>query len=500
MKKSKILVISLFCFLSGFLPAQEVISYIGNDNYTLVERTNLRRYDNGKYTGLMSREVRSFLTQHRTSGGNIYYSGDFFVEQDTIKNSKVMFTGIHDAIPSKFFIDESGFMTMEEDNGYPSFRSFPSFPKTKLSIGDSWKGDSVRSIDPLNNDILTKIPMTIQYTYEGREEYHGEEVHRLSAQWATRYGITYWDFGGDKNLKSAQGSHKANILVSCRTGAMIFMTDVVDETFIYKDGNQITFKGTILQFTEYPTAVPHDEILPALKRIGAVAIADDKTVRSDKNAANVPGGNGITSADNQGVTTGKGDTAGNSAADSQVAMSGKGDTSGKNKTAGKGAAGGKDNPISKGDTDGKNAINDKVAPPLTPVTTADLGEKKITVQETDAGIRLAIHDLKFKPDSAELMPGETARLDEIAAVLKQTGSNKLLIEGFTADTGYPAGELKVSRDRAHAIAEALSKRGIDAGRFICKGSGAANPIADNSTPEGKAMNRRVEITILERNK
>ena len=122
------------------------------------------------------------------------------------------------------------------------------------------------------------------------------------------------------------------------------------------------------------------------------------------------------------------------------------------------------------------------------------------MQETDAGIKLAIHDLKFKADSAELMPGETVRLDEIASVLKQTGTNKLLIEGFTADTGYPAGELKVSRNRAYAIAEALSKRGIDAGRFICKGNGAANPVADNSTPEGKAMNRRVEITILERNK
>ena len=77
MKKSKIIFISLLSFLSGIMSAQEVISYTGNDNYTLVERTNLRRYDNGKYTGLMSREVRSFLTQHKTSGGNIYYSGDF---------------------------------------------------------------------------------------------------------------------------------------------------------------------------------------------------------------------------------------------------------------------------------------------------------------------------------------------------------------------------------------------------------------------------------------
>ena len=499
MKKSKIIFISLLSFLSGIMSAQEVISYIGNDNYTLVERTNLRRYDNGKYTGLMSREVRSFLTQHKTSGRNIYYSGDFFVEQDTIKNSKVMFTGIHDAIPSKFFIDESGMVTMEEDNGYPTFRSFPSFPKTKLSAGDSWKGDSVRSIDPLNNGILTKIPMTVQYTYEGREEYHGEKVHRLSAQWATRYGITYWDFGGDKNLKSAQGSHKANILVSCRTGAMVFMTDVVDETFIYSDGNQITFKGTILQFTEYPTSVPHDEILPALKRIGAVAIADTSKIVK-MNGTKLDANDKSTARDKAETTEklsmiDKNKLAANdkSPAGDKVTANNKTTAENKTTTGNKTPAENK-KPVLQTDSNPDTSKN------ISAVTPADLGEKKITVQETDAGIKLAIHDLKFKADSAELMPGETARLDEIASVLKQTGTNKLLIEGFTADTGYPAGELKVSRNRAYAIAEALSKRGIDAGRFICKGNGAANPVADNSTPEGKAMNRRVEITILERNK
>ena len=129
-----------------------------------------------------------------------------------------------------------------------------------------------------------------------------------------------------------------------------------------------------------------------------------------------------------------------------------------------------------------------------------MGPNKITVTETDAGIRLAIHDLKFKADSAELMPGESSRLDEIASVLKLSGNNKLLIEGHTADTGYKEGEQKVSNDRAHAIAQELSKRGINADRLICKGLGASRPIADNSTPEGKALNRRVEITILERNK
>ena len=51
-------------------------------------------------------------------------------------------------------------------------------------------------------------------------------------------------------------------------------------------------------------------------------------------------------------------------------------------------------------------------------------------------------------------------------------------------------------ERAKSIAQELVKRGINEGRLICKGSGSSKPIADNSTAEGKKMNRRVEITIL----
>ena len=72
-----------------------------------------------------------------------------------------------------------------------------------------------------------------------------------------------------------------------------------------------------------------------------------------------------------------------------------------------------------------------------------------------------------------------------------------MIEGHTADTGYEAGEMKLSKERADSIAAALSARGIGNERFICKGSGSKKPVATNDTPEGKAQNRRVEITILD---
>jgi len=56
--------------------------------------------------------------------------------------------------------------------------------------------------------------------------------------------------------------------------------------------------------------------------------------------------------------------------------------------------------------------------------------------------------------------------------------------------------MNLSVERAKSIAQELVKRGIKEGRLICKGSGSTKPIADNSTAEGKKINRRVEITIL----
>ncbi len=121
----------------------------------------------------------------------------------------------------------------------------------------------------------------------------------------------------------------------------------------------------------------------------------------------------------------------------------------------------------------------------------------ISVDNTEAGIRLTIQNLQFKADSAELLPGEEKRLDQIAEILRLADGAQFLIEGHTASTGYEAGEMKLSKERADSIAAALVKRGISSERFICKGSGSKKPIASNDTAEGKALNRRVEITILD---
>lgn len=517
MKKNCFSFLLLF-FLNFVFWGQEIqFRYNGGRSYTLVERTDLRRYENNRYVGLLSREIRSFISNY----GDLY-EGSFYVSQDTVRASLSVADRIHDSIPSRFRISDDGNLTMIEDNGYPTFRSFPAFSANRIKHGDSWQAKAVRAIDPLNKGIVTKIPMYVQYTYTGDENVRGEDVYVLTAKWATRYGQNiYMDFGGDKELKQAMGSHNATMYVSKVTGNAIVVRDSVDETFVYNDGKAVTFKGTISLFTEYPPAVDRSKIIRALQRVAAIdgdeakllAQADvtHRTGTVAKRESGLQGANDMKSdgmakklSDLQDSQVEKNTAGSQSAVESKKSLDSQSVALAKNIAGAQsaGLANRMQDSSSKSATVAKPSV-ESISNAVASVSKAQSDQaiaaasKPIKVENTTAGIRLTIQNLQFRPDSAELVSGESARLDQIASVLKEVPESQFLVEGHTAATGNETGEMRLSALRAHEIAKELSKRGIPQEKFICKGSGAHKPIADNSTPAGKAVNRRVEITILE---
>lgn len=478
-----------FLFFQNVFCQNVLLKYNGSGSYVYIERTDVRRYDNGKYTGLVSREVRSFIAPTSVpSGGKIsdrYYDGSFFIDEATKRNSREVNVGINGAVPSSFKISSDGILTMLVDNGYPSFRSFPAFTNQRISIGDKWQAKAERVVDPLNKGIFTKLPILVEYTYLKDELFHGEEVYVFSAQWATRYGISYWDFAGDKDLKSAQGSHKATMYVSKKSGNALVVRDMVDETFIYNDGNIYSFKGSISMFTEYPPAYDKNKLIPALQRVASVSEKEikeilEKPVNESSWIENEKKSSG--SIEKNDFESGANSRRNNSYAEKKIAKN-------ENQTYGA-----KNHPQKKKDS--ADEIQSKISAGKNSSPNSK-SEKKVIVENTAAGIRLTMQNLNFKPDSSELLPGENERLDQIAQVLKEVPDQMFLVEGHTASVGYEKGEMKLSVERANSVANALIQRGIPREKFICKGSGGTKPIADNSTQEGKAKNRRVEITILE---
>ncbi len=120
------------------------------------------------------------------------------------------------------------------------------------------------------------------------------------------------------------------------------------------------------------------------------------------------------------------------------------------------------------------------------------------VQVNDRGVTITLRHIQFPPDSAVLWASEKAKLDEISRILENIDGLDIEVAGHTALAGTAEGRYRLSLDRARAVGNYLLERGVrDPDEIIIRGYGAEKPVADNETPRGQSLNRRVEITILE---
>ncbi len=121
-----------------------------------------------------------------------------------------------------------------------------------------------------------------------------------------------------------------------------------------------------------------------------------------------------------------------------------------------------------------------------------------TVRADDDGVTIALEDIRFSPDSAELLESEVVKLEWLATVLENYPDRDVVISGHTALAGTPQGRERLSRERARAVGEFLIERGVrNREELMYRGMGAREPVAPNDTEENRRRNRRVEITILE---
>jgi len=129
----------------------------------------------------------------------------------------------------------------------------------------------------------------------------------------------------------------------------------------------------------------------------------------------------------------------------------------------------------------------------------DLGIDDVSVTAGEKGLTLSIENIQFMPDSDILLSSEREKLDKIVQILNAYPDNDLLITGHTALRGTKESRQKLSEERAQAVANYLiNKKVRDKYHVFTKGLGGDVPIADNKTELGRAKNRRVEITIMDK--
>ena len=119
----------------------------------------------------------------------------------------------------------------------------------------------------------------------------------------------------------------------------------------------------------------------------------------------------------------------------------------------------------------------------------------LQAKQTPRGMVLTLGDVLFELDRAILLPGAYSALDKTGAFLEEHPERQILIEGHTDAQGSASYNRDLSRQRAEAVRDALSQRGVDRERMHTTALGEDFPVATNDTAVGRQMNRRVEIVI-----
>ena len=123
-------------------------------------------------------------------------------------------------------------------------------------------------------------------------------------------------------------------------------------------------------------------------------------------------------------------------------------------------------------------------------------EKVILLSPIEVGKSIIVEDLLFKTGKNTLDERSFRILDQLVDFLNQNSTIQIELAGHTDSDGSDVFNQKLSEGRAQSAVNYLSSKGIGKNRLVAKGYGEAQPLAPNTSAEGKAKNRRVELKII----
>lgn len=147
------------------------------------------------------------------------------------------------------------------------------------------------------------------------------------------------------------------------------------------------------------------------------------------------------------------------------------------------------------DTDQDGVIDKDDRCPLTPGDPANFGCPIVKAEE-EAVLKTAFESLEFETGKNVIRSSSFASLDQLAALLISKPTWKLKIAGHTDDVGSEESNMTLSKNRTQATAKYLQGKGVPEKQLIMEWFGETKPIADNSTPEGRQINRRVDMQVV----
>jgi len=126
-----------------------------------------------------------------------------------------------------------------------------------------------------------------------------------------------------------------------------------------------------------------------------------------------------------------------------------------------------------------------------------MANTNVDVERRGDNIVLVFPDnITFATGSSQIKPAFMNALNHVAQSLQQYPDTHIQIAGFTDNVGSPSSNQRLSEDRAFRVRDYLSDRGVAVQRMQAVGYGQSRPVASNANADGRAQNRRVEITVI----
>lgn len=142
-------------------------------------------------------------------------------------------------------------------------------------------------------------------------------------------------------------------------------------------------------------------------------------------------------------------------------------------------------------------VDDVLVHKVPPILPIPVPEDDLSQIELEPGKIVALRDIYFEYDQAELMPRSFVELKKLLRLMSENPSLVIEVCGHTDSTGEIEYNQELSEKRAKSVADYLNTNGITPDRTRYKGCGSSQPIATNATPQGRQLNRRVEFVVLQ---
>jgi outer membrane protein OmpA-like peptidoglycan-associated protein len=123
--------------------------------------------------------------------------------------------------------------------------------------------------------------------------------------------------------------------------------------------------------------------------------------------------------------------------------------------------------------------------------------ENLQLRETESGVVVTLGDVLFSSGQVQLVEGGRSSLEEVVDLLQTEPDKKIRVEGHTDSSGDAEANLQLSKQRAESVREALIELGVASDRVTATGMGEDFPISSNEDEEGRALNRRVDVILLD---